>query len=223
MNSIAKKTALPKSLRPSSPPPENVPTHSHITNKKLRTQLNRTSVHVARSKALLKDAELLLMEEAGKMEVEGEMEKTWRVGQEEIVNGAGQEASKGRREWRLDGGPYRCRYTRNGRFVIPASLSGEVYITMPITHFLFSRSYSRHIAIIGASGHAATFDWQTGTLHTELQLQETCRDITYVRSLSPFYPPEPTILDFCTTNHILPSPRRSMSSSTTEMELSCIA
>jgi hypothetical protein len=29
-------------------------------------------------------------------------------------------------------------------------------------------------------GHAATFDWLTGTLHAELQLQETCRDITCV-------------------------------------------
>jgi hypothetical protein len=36
----------------------------------------------------------------------------------------------------------------------------------------------RHLAIVGALGHVATFDWQAGTLHTELQLQETCRDIT---------------------------------------------
>ena len=37
---------------------------------------------------------------------------------------------------------------------------------------------SRHLAIVGQTGHVSTFDWQTGTLHTELQLQETCRDIT---------------------------------------------
>jgi U3 small nucleolar RNA-associated protein 7 len=115
--SIAKNAAIPKSLRTSSPLPENVPTHSHIPNKKLRTQLNRTSAHAARSKALLKDAELFLNDEAGEIEVEGEMEKTWRVGQDEIVKGAGQEAAKGRREWKLDGGPYRSRYTRNGRQV----------------------------------------------------------------------------------------------------------
>jgi U3 small nucleolar RNA-associated protein 7 len=113
--SIAKNAALPKSLRTSSPLPENVPTHSHIPNKKLRTQLNRTSAHAARSKALLKDAELFLNDEAGGIQVEGEMEKTWRVGQDEIVKGAGQAAAKGRREWKLDGGPYRSRYTRNGR------------------------------------------------------------------------------------------------------------
>jgi hypothetical protein len=39
---------------------------------------------------------------------------------------------------------------------------------------------SRHLAVVGKTGHVATFDWQTGTLHAELHLQETCRDITYV-------------------------------------------
>ncbi len=39
----------------------------------------------------------------------------------------------------------------------------------------------RHLAIAGHHGHVAAFDWQTGTLHTELQLQETCRDITFLQ------------------------------------------
>jgi hypothetical protein len=56
------------------------------------------------------------------MEVEGEMEKTRRVGQDDLVRGAGQEAAKGLREWKLDGGPYRSRYTRNGRYGEPPSL-----------------------------------------------------------------------------------------------------
>ena len=37
--------------------------------------------------------------------------------------------------------------------------------------------------MVGRKGHVATFDWQTGTLHSELQLGETCRDITYVRHI----------------------------------------
>lgn len=113
--SIVQHTALPKSLRPSDPLPENVATYTHIANKKLRTELTRHSVHAARAANLVKDSELLLTEEAGKMEVEGEMERTWRVSQDEIVKGAGEEAARGRREWKLDGGPYRSRYTRNGR------------------------------------------------------------------------------------------------------------
>lgn len=148
----AQNTTLPKSLRPTSPPPENVPKHKHVKDLKLRTKLNRQAAHAARSKALVEDAELLLTSEAGKMQVETELERTWRIGQDDIVQGAGEEAAKGRRELKLDGGPYRSRYSRNGR----------------------------HLAIVGSMGHVATFDWQTGTMHAELQLQETCRDITYV-------------------------------------------
>lgn len=115
LHSVAARTTLPKSLRSSSPTPEGTRSYNHIQNKKLRTQLSRQSTHAARSKALVKDAELLLAEEVGKMEVEGEMERTWRVSQEEIVKSSGKEAAKGRKEWSLDGGPYRSRYTRNGR------------------------------------------------------------------------------------------------------------
>lgn len=115
VNSIAKHTSLPKSLLPTSPLPETVHKHSHIANKKLRTELTRNSAHNERAKALLLDAELLLPGDAGMMEAEGELERTWRVGQLEISEGAGQEAARGRREWKLDGGPYRARYTRNGR------------------------------------------------------------------------------------------------------------
>ncbi|EEB95317.1 hypothetical protein MPER_05728 [Moniliophthora perniciosa FA553] len=150
-NSIVKQTSVPKSLRRTKTLPDGaVPKHNHIANKKLRAELVRTSSHIAHSKVLLEDAEMLLTGEEGKMEVEGEMDKTWRVGQAEILQGAGQEAAKGRRELKLEGGPYRSRYTRNGR----------------------------HLAIAGKTGHVATFDWQTGTVHTELQLQESCRDIT---------------------------------------------
>lgn len=118
VNSVALHTSIPKSLRATSPPPENLPKYSHIPNKKLRSQLTRQSVHSARSKALLKDAELLLNDEAGTMEADGEMERTWRVGQDEVVAAAGQEAARGRKEWVLDGGPYKTRYTRNGRYVL---------------------------------------------------------------------------------------------------------
>lgn len=112
LQSVAKHTSVPKSFNKL---PDGPNTYSHIANKKLRTELNRHTTQASRAKALLEDAEMLLVDEAGMMEVEGEMERTWRVGQEEIAQGAGQEAAKGRREWKLDGGPYRSRYTRNGR------------------------------------------------------------------------------------------------------------
>lgn len=116
--SVLPHTSLPKSLRPGSPPPSEAKKYTHISDKKLRAVLSQQSAHNARSKALLEDAAFLLEhEESGTMEVEGELEKTWRVRQGEVVESAGQEAAKGRREWELDGGPYRSRYTRNGRYV----------------------------------------------------------------------------------------------------------
>ncbi|KZT02780.1 BING4CT-domain-containing protein [Laetiporus sulphureus 93-53] len=158
LSSVALHTNLPKSLRLDSLPLEGTLKYSHIQNKKLRAQLARQSAQSARAKALVKDAELLLTEEAGMMELEEELERTWRIGQDEIAHAAGQEAAKGRKEWKLDGGPYRSRYTRNGR----------------------------HLAIVGRKGHVATFDWQTGTMHAELQLRETCRDITFLHDHTHF-------------------------------------
>lgn len=114
--SVAHKTSLPKSLRPTSPPGQ-VPKNTHIKDLKLRTQLNRQASHAAQAKELLRDAELLLTNDAGTIRVENDLERTWRVGQDDIAASAGQEAAKGRQEWRLDGGPYRSRYTRNGRSV----------------------------------------------------------------------------------------------------------
>lgn len=119
--SVTKHTSVPKSLlpNPSEPSKDTTPKYSHIVNKKLRGELQRQTAHNARAKALLDDsADMLLVEDAGKMEVEGEMDRTWRAGQEEIVKVAGQEAAKGRKELKLDGGPYRTRYTRNGRCVL---------------------------------------------------------------------------------------------------------
>ncbi|EJD08528.1 BING4CT-domain-containing protein [Fomitiporia mediterranea MF3/22] len=159
--SIKSKTSLPRSLRPTSPPPKGVKKHAHITNKSLRLELDRRAEQTARSQALRADVALLteaVGADAGRVEVEDEMERTWRVGQAEIVREVGVEAARQQKEYKLDGGPYRVRYTRNGR----------------------------HLAIVGKLGHVASFDWQTGTMHAELQLRETCRDITYLHDQSHF-------------------------------------
>ena len=118
--SIAKRTSIPKSLLPAplEPSSTSIPEYSHVASKKLRSKLQRQSVHNARAKALVDDsADLLLVADAGKMEVEDTMDRTWRTGQDEISDAAGQEAARGRKELRLDGGPYMMRYTRNGRCV----------------------------------------------------------------------------------------------------------
>ena len=48
--------------------------------------------------------EMLAMKEKGGIEVEGEMERTWRIGQGDIVQAVGQEAERGGREVKLEGG-----------------------------------------------------------------------------------------------------------------------
>ncbi|KAH8109904.1 BING4CT-domain-containing protein [Phellopilus nigrolimitatus] len=160
--SIHTTTSLPRSLRPSEPlPKKGVKSHAHIPNKSLRLELDRRAAHAVRTKAARDDAALLTTAvgaEPGRLEADGDMERTWRVGQAEIARAVGAEAASQRREWVLDGGPYRTRYTRNGR----------------------------HLAIAGRNGHVASFDWQTGTVHAELQLRETCRDVTYLHDQSHF-------------------------------------
>ena len=37
--------------------------------------------------------------------------------------------------------------------------------------------FPSHLAIASSMGHVATFDWQAGKLHSEIQLRETIRDI----------------------------------------------
>lgn len=115
MNLLVKRTSIPKSLDDKRDLDKNGPSYKHLANKKLSAQLKRQSDQAARAKALLNDVETFLLEDAGGMQVEDDLERTWRVGQGEIVKAAGQEAAKGRREYKLDGGPYHSRYTRNGR------------------------------------------------------------------------------------------------------------
>ncbi|KAL5521193.1 hypothetical protein ACEPAG_9116 [Sanghuangporus baumii] len=161
LTSIQKSTALPRSLRPKFPPPKSIKKHGHITNRRLRLELDRREEQTARAQALREDAALLteaIGADSGVIEVESEMEKTWRLSQNEIVREVGVEAARQQREYKLDGGPYRAKYTRNGR----------------------------HLAIVGKLGHVASFDWQTGTMHAELQLRETCRDITYLHDHTHF-------------------------------------
>lgn len=120
--SVAGHTGLPRSLASAaaSTSTEPVPFHKHIKDKKLRAHLVSQSAHARLTKSLNAEVEDPLFAdeaEAGGMgiQVEGELERTWRVSQDEIVKSVGEEAGRLRRELKLDGGPYRVRYTRNGR------------------------------------------------------------------------------------------------------------
>lgn len=98
-----------------------------VKDLKLRSHLNRLAEHATLAKTLVEDAELLMTGEKGRMQAEGGIEKTWRVEQDEIIQSVGVEAATQRKEWKLDGGSYRARYSRNGRSV--SSRFGESFLT----------------------------------------------------------------------------------------------
>ncbi|PVG03888.1 WD40 repeat-like protein [Serendipita vermifera] len=132
--------------------------YGHIKDLKLRAHLSKMEEGKRDWKERMEDVQMLNVGDAGGMEVEGELERSWKVTQKDIVDNVNMEDAKSRAEWKLDGGPYSCRYSRNGR----------------------------HLAIAGRQGHVATFDWQTATVHAELQLKEVCRDITFLQDHTMF-------------------------------------
>ena len=111
LSSISARTRIP------SIPASKSTSNKHVKDLKLRAHLNQLADQAKTSKALNQDvAELLTTGgSTGRMEVESAMEKTWRVDQDEIVRSVGIDVASQRREWKLDGGPYRSRYSRNGR------------------------------------------------------------------------------------------------------------
>lgn len=81
--------------------------------------MNTLDAYAKESRELAKDASELLLDatsaDAGFMEADDVMERTWRIDQDEILKNAGAAVASQRKEWLLDGGPYRSHYTRNGR------------------------------------------------------------------------------------------------------------
>lgn len=128
---------------------------SGIKDKKLRGNLkkleNRNRTAILRAK----DAEILLENEEGFLEPENELERTYKVRQDEIKASVPLETAQKGFELKLDQlGPYVCDYTRNGR----------------------------ELLLAGRKGHVATMDWREGKLGCELQLGETVRDVKWLHN-----------------------------------------
>lgn len=135
-----------------------------ISDKKLRAKVARTDVATKQARAERADVDAWLNAPLaggqGGIEVDTSAgERTWRVGQEEIVKEVGVASGNKRFDLKFDGmGDYTIDYTRNGR----------------------------HLAIASSKGHVATFDWQAGKLNAEIQLKEAVRDIKFLQSESYF-------------------------------------
>ncbi|KAF7594091.1 Small subunit (SSU) processome component [Aspergillus hancockii] len=131
-----------------------IPVHS-VRDKKLRSNLKAVEAKFKDAALKAKDAEILLEHDAGFIEPETELERTYKVRQNEIKESVGLETAKKGFELRLnDFGPYRADYTRNGRDLLLA----------------------------GRKGHVATMDWRAGRLGCELNLGETVRDARWLHN-----------------------------------------
>lgn len=126
-----------------------------IRDKKLRGNLKSLENKYKDATLKSKDAEILLENDAGYLEAEGDLEKTYKVRQDELQTELAVETSRKVFELKLEGlGPYLADYTRNGRGLLLA----------------------------GRKGHVSTIDWQGGVLGCELQLQQTVRDAKWLHN-----------------------------------------
>ncbi|KAI1655755.1 BING4CT-domain-containing protein [Daldinia decipiens] len=126
-----------------------------VKDKKLRSNLKSLENKYKEATVKAKDAEILLENTSGFLEPEHELERTYRVRQEEILDDISTESAKKRFELKLDQlGPYVFEYSRTGR----------------------------ELLLAGRRGHVATMDWREGKLGCELQLGETVRDARWLHN-----------------------------------------
>ena len=126
-----------------------------VKDRKLRGNLKALEDKYKDAVLKAKDAEILLENTGGFLEPEGELERSYRVRQDEIKKDVSLETAQKGFELKLDElGPYICDYTRNGR----------------------------ELLLAGRKGHVATMDWRAGKLSCELQLNETIRDARWLHN-----------------------------------------
>ena len=126
-----------------------------IRDKKLRSNLKRLEDKYQDATLKAKDAEILLENENGFLEPEGQLEKTYKFRQEDLKPHLTVETAKKGFELKLDDlGPYVVDYTRNGR----------------------------NLLLAGRKGHVSTMDWRAGELGCELQLNESVRDAKWLHN-----------------------------------------
>ncbi|RYO78660.1 hypothetical protein DL766_000785 [Monosporascus sp. MC13-8B] len=123
-----------------------------IKDKKLRRNLSNLEQKYKTAATRAKDAEVLLENAAGFLEPEHELERTYKITQEDIQDNVAVETAKKRFELNLSDklGPYISDYSRNGRDLLLAGRKGHV------------------AAMDGLSGYLKYQDVSTGQLVSEI-------------------------------------------------------
>ncbi|KAF3911499.1 hypothetical protein ABW20_dc0107234 [Dactylellina cionopaga] len=125
-----------------------------IKAKRLRENMKRMEHKFREGAIQAKAAELLLEETPGYLEAEG-LEKTYHFKQPDIQKEVDIGTAKKGFELKLPTfGPYCIDYNRTGTDLL----------------------------IGGRKGHVAAFDWRSSSLYTELQLNETIRDVKWLHN-----------------------------------------
>ena len=125
---------------------------------KLEATLRRQERHYQDAEENAARAELLLPEEVGVLETEGEMEKTYKFKQTELRAAADVLTTRKIFDLSLpEYGPYAAvDYTRSGR----------------------------HYILGGRKGHLALIDGQTNALLSEVHVRETIRDVSFLHDFT---------------------------------------
>ena len=127
---------------------------NQVKDKKLKSSLRRIEDKYQNAILGAKDAEILLENQEGFLQPESELEKTYKVRQDDISESVGVQQAKKSFELKLDLGPYTANYTRNGK----------------------------QLLLAGQKGHIATCDWRSGKPGCELNLNETVRDAKWLHN-----------------------------------------
>ena len=128
---------------------------NRVKDKKLRSDLKSLEHKYKNAAFQARDAEILHEYQSGTLEPENELEKTWRIRQDDIQKELPvQTATKGFDLKLSELGPYIAEYSRNGR----------------------------ELLLAGKKGHIATMDWRSNKLLCELQLGETIRDVKWLHN-----------------------------------------
>lgn len=162
LHEILKKRANPKPKYPGKTPIDKVLIQKHsrgeaIDVKGVRFNVNKYKLlqkekAIAFSTEQSARAEILLTETSGILEADSG-ETTTQFRQHEIAEHVDIAAATKHFNLTLDQfGPYRMRYTRNGR----------------------------HLLLGGRLGHVAAFDWVTKKLHCELNVMESVHDVCWL-------------------------------------------
>ncbi|KAG7663594.1 utp7 [[Candida] subhashii] len=127
----------------------------YTKDKKLNAKLKHMDQQYKEALRSAAGTDLLLQEEAGFLEAESPMERTFKFKQDDITEAVDINTANKKFELNLpEFGPYQIDYSRNGR----------------------------ELLLGGKKGHVASIDWRTGQLDCELHLNETVHAVKYLHN-----------------------------------------